>query len=69
MRGLAPARTFAECTREGAILPLSRRTKENSPAFQRWVCAAAGISPEGTAEAAALSRPFGTRALWLRSQR
>jgi hypothetical protein len=33
---------------------------ENSPAFQRWVCAAPGTSPEGTAEPATLSRPFGT---------
>ncbi len=33
---------------------------ENSPAFQRWVRVAPGISPEGTAEAATLSRPFGT---------
>jgi len=33
---------------------------ENSPAFQRWVCVTPGISPEGTAEAATLSRPFGT---------
>jgi hypothetical protein len=33
---------------------------ENSPAFQRWVCVTPGICPEGTAEAATLSRPFGT---------
>jgi hypothetical protein len=33
---------------------------ENSPAFQRWVCTAARISPEGTAEVSALNRPFGT---------
>jgi hypothetical protein len=33
---------------------------ENSPAFQRWVSATPVISPEGTAEAATLNRPFGT---------
>ena len=34
---------------------------ENSPGVQPWVCAAAGISPEGTVEATVVSRPFGTR--------
>src|ERR1035438_8711217 len=34
---------------------------ENSPAFQRWVCMAGRISPEGTTEAAGLNRPFGTQ--------
>jgi len=34
---------------------------ENSPAFQRWVCTRARISPGGTAEDHRLSRPSGTR--------
>ena len=34
---------------------------ENSPAFQRRVFAARGISPEGTAEGLTFSRPFGTQ--------
>src|ERR1035437_1222772 len=39
-------------------------TDENSPGFQPWVCAGTGGSPEGTAEAAKLNRPFGTRCSW-----
>jgi len=35
-------------------------TSDNSPAFQRWVWVIGRISPEGTAEAMVLNRPFGT---------
>jgi len=35
-------------------------SNDNSPAFQRWVCTPAVISPEGTSEAAVRRRPFGT---------
>src|SRR6058998_2314102 len=39
-------------------------TRENSPAFQRWVARRKVASPEGTAEvqsyASSFSRPFGT---------
>src|ERR1039457_2242384 len=33
---------------------------ENSPAFQRWDRCQGVLSPEGTAEPAAVRRPFGT---------
>ena len=39
------------------MCPCPGGTTDNSPAFQRWVCKARGISPEETVEGAILKHP------------